>query len=349
MSGGVDAALFVEAPPDWASCAVCLAVLRNPVNCARGHRRARGAPPNEALACSPARARAPRLLRAAPPRARLTRAPPRSFCRTCLATWLRTKSTCPVDRGPVASIKDAAPNLALRGALACLRLRCCPHDSAPPASKKRQREAELLREAVAFTGSRGLLVAPPPRCTWSGALGDLNAHLRACALERLKCRWQGCTFGPRPRYEMQAHEAACSERTVHCEHCKADFWPADWEAHVEECEEWPAPCTGGGCGALVPRADLPDHERYDCPATIVDCPVDGCSKRLPRRQLPAHLASTAKAHVALLARHFQRMLADAAAAAEAAGGGGADEADEGEEDEEDEEAEEEEDEEYDEA
>ena len=37
---GFDAALFVEAPPEYATCSVCLGVLNDPHSCLQGHRRA---------------------------------------------------------------------------------------------------------------------------------------------------------------------------------------------------------------------------------------------------------------------------------------------------------------------
>jgi hypothetical protein len=42
---GFDTALFVEAPPEYASCSVCLGVLNDPHSCLQGRRRARSAPP----------------------------------------------------------------------------------------------------------------------------------------------------------------------------------------------------------------------------------------------------------------------------------------------------------------
>jgi hypothetical protein len=53
---GYDAALFLEPPPEYVTCSVCLGVLNDPHSCLQGHRRARATKTPCACASKPARA-----------------------------------------------------------------------------------------------------------------------------------------------------------------------------------------------------------------------------------------------------------------------------------------------------
>jgi len=94
-----------EIVPEWATCCICSEVLREPSSCLSGH----------------------------------------SFCSVCIKTWLRSKSTCPVDRGVLTAAK-LVPNLGLRNALSSLSLRCPNVTDA--AGRKRSREMARLVDSV---------------------------------------------------------------------------------------------------------------------------------------------------------------------------------------------------------
>jgi hypothetical protein len=308
---GFDTALFVEAPPEYASCSVCLGVLNDPHSCLQGHRRARTK--NRRI-----RVRANTAATDALRRAVRRRAPCASFCKGCITSWLKRTATCPLDRGAL-RVTQMVPNRGLRASVEALHLRC-PNEPPPPppaASKKRSRDDSTLREGALFLVGHTMAlptVLPPPRCGWSGALGGLPAHLAACLLQKVRCRWQpqGCNKLVQRR-RLVVHEAACDFRTTPCALCSDHVLHHEMEQHLsEDCAAALVCCEADGCSAQVPRAQLEAHHAV-CPKVQVCCPVDGCGKQLARCQLAAHLAHTGKAHVRLLAAHFSQLLAEAEA------------------------------------
>jgi hypothetical protein len=253
-----------------------------------------------------------KLTRCEPPRALCDAARRRrSFCKVCITQWRTRSATCPLDR---AALTHTIPNRGLRASVEALLLRCPnePPAAAPePPSKKRSREARMLREGADFAGSAAPAPRPPPRCGWSGALGALAAHLAACKLHKVPCRWQhqGCEESVLRR-ALAAHEAQCEYRTAACALCGENIFHDEMELHLSDvCEAALVTCAAR-CGAQVPRAQLEAHAAV-CPNEPVSCPVHGCGKQLLRCQLEEHVRHTSKAHVRLLAAHFTQLLAEA--------------------------------------
>jgi hypothetical protein len=222
--------------------------------------------------------------------------------------WLKQSATCPLDR---AVLTQTVPNRGLRASVEALQLRC-PNEPPPP-SKKRSREARTLLEGAAFFAGCATLAPPPPlRCGWTGALGGLAAHLRACELHKVPCRWRhaGCEKAVL-RSTLAAHEALCSYRTTACALCGEEVFYDEMELHLSDACEAALVSCASGCPVQLPRAQLEAHAQV-CPHVLVCCPVHGCGKQLARSQLVAHLRHTGKAHVRLLAAHFTQLLAEAA-------------------------------------
>ena len=126
---GWDTALFVSPPPDYALCAVCHDVLREPRCCKLGQRCARAYRYPCARACALVAARS--LLRArvccvgrfrSAHLQHLHASFSRSFCKLCITKWLSEQATCPVDRSALTAA-GLIPNLGLRAAVATLQLR----------------------------------------------------------------------------------------------------------------------------------------------------------------------------------------------------------------------------------
>ena len=83
----------------------------------------------------------------------------------------------------------------------------------------------------------------------------------------------------------------CSMRLVACDFCNEEVRACEVNSHLEKCEHFlvscPFACTEG---VKVKRKDVPSHLANSCPLHVVNCPFlkFGCGVVLPRSDLEQH-------------------------------------------------------------
>ena len=143
-----------------------------------------------------------------------------TFCRSCIAQWRSTHTTCPVDRQQFA--RPLIRNLAVEGVLK-KRLIRCPSTATIPGDQ------------------------------WTGPVSALEGHKPECAMQVVEC-----TFKPRGyilrtyKGELEGHLASCPFRTVKCPFCSKDISPQELSVHEDTCEAKAIPCINS-CGSEVQR------------------------------------------------------------------------------------------------
>mmetsp|Transcript_2986 Transcript_2986/g.10703 ORF Transcript_2986/g.10703 Transcript_2986/m.10703 type:complete len:651 (+) Transcript_2986:1166-3118(+) len=249
-----------------------------------------------------------------------------TVCRSCGARALATRPECPVCRRhlTLATATKSRPLIAL---IDSLRVRCPHHD---------------------VVASGGAACAAGGGCTWTGKLGDLDAHLkRDCGFVLVDCRFAGCpqhTGRRLLRRDAGHHEASCGWRTAACSMCTRIVTVRAMDAHARnlcpkrkvKCGDAPEPVAGedlwsaalgdavqrDGCGAVLAADELDWHRERDCPMQHVGCVVPGCTVRTRRRDMATHMESAVMAHEFLSlrrkAQHLSRQLDTTLAALKAA-------------------------------
>ncbi|KAJ4461946.1 hypothetical protein PAPYR_1647 [Paratrimastix pyriformis] len=150
-------------------------------------------------------------------------------------------------------------------------------------------------------------------CDWQGKVEDSQLHEeRQCPRRIVGCSHPGCGFQCRLNDELIAHSDGCPHRPIICRHCLLTLLLGALAAHNEGCTRFPVTCPYRGCGATVPRNEMPQHEaacshkpitcrhcRLDqtqgeleahnekCPRFPVVCPF-GCGASVPRNEMPQH-------------------------------------------------------------
>ncbi|KAJ4461948.1 hypothetical protein PAPYR_1649 [Paratrimastix pyriformis] len=150
-------------------------------------------------------------------------------------------------------------------------------------------------------------------CDWQGKVEDSQLHEeRQCPRRIVGCSHPGCGFQCRLNDELIAHSDGCPHRPIICRHCLLTLLLGALAAHNEGCTRFPVTCPYRGCGATVPRNEMPQHEaacshkpitcrhcRLDltqgeleahnekCPRFPLACPF-GCGASVPRNEMPQH-------------------------------------------------------------
>lgn len=135
-----------------------------------------------------------------------------SFCKTCIEPC----EVCPICRG---ASDDLIPNRFMQTWIESECIRC------PNAHNWRTQE-----------------------CTWTGKVMDLKAHLKTCALERVKC-----TVCHRQIFLSEEERHAEAHRLFSCprEHCEEWVCMSNAEAHEQTCMGKMETC--GACGETTTR------------------------------------------------------------------------------------------------
>jgi hypothetical protein len=146
-------------------------------------------------------------------------------------------------------------------------------------------------------------------CSWTGRLGDVEAHLASsCGFELVECtrsldeRVCECVCGDGcdilvARRELERHVASeCLHRPVPCQYCNDNCCFDYLEAHEEQCDEKEEECVNKGCGVVMKIGVIGEHYNI-CQFQTVACPCPGCETELVLHELPAHMAASTENHV----------------------------------------------------
>ena len=195
-----------------------------------------------------------------------------------------------------------------------------PVNTQPPRACKRAKisasaagPAELQEEGGAGVGA-AVEGGAGGGCTWTGRLGEVEAHLKAsCNFELVPCPFSAalsnahfnsvflledeCCTQIVLRRELEKHAAECDYRPVDCPHCESKVCFNELEFHEDQCDERAVECENEGCSVMVAQGDMHDHGQDDCEFETIACPCNGCEATVLRRDLQAHLAEFVGTHM----------------------------------------------------
>jgi len=180
-----------------------------------------------------------------------------------------------------------------------------------PASKRARisQSAGLQQEGGAGGGAamEGGAGAAAGGCTWTGRLGDVEAHLKSsCSFELLPCPFSVVHEEDVPsddedvptyiyrygvcdqlflRRELEEHAAVCDFRLVPCPHCAFNIRFMNLEDHDENCEEREVECANEGCSVCFKQKCFIIDHTDQCEFQSVACPCPGCETEVLRRDL----------------------------------------------------------------
>ncbi|KAJ1494521.1 hypothetical protein T484DRAFT_1877430 [Baffinella frigidus] len=243
-------------------------------------------------------------------------------CRICYESVLASEQKkCPTCRHPT-SIANLVRMRPLEDLLNKTLVKCKhaevdeddeeqgPVNKQPPRACKR---AKISASAVEGGAGGGAAVEGEARgtgggCTWTGMLGEVEAHLTSsCSFALLPCpfakppsagEWdpEGCTELVLRR-ELEKHAAECEYRMVVCPHCKNEVCWNELEDHEEDCDHRAMECENEGCSVMMVQGEMDHHHREDCDFEKIACPCNGCEDEVLRRDLEAHLVDFSGKHM----------------------------------------------------
>lgn len=250
-----------------------------------------------------------------------------TFCKPCLERGGGNSSSnndkCPTCRADRMSL----PNRPLRGMIEGLRVHCgegkCKDGGAPD---KKMRLAS--GDANDMDENENL-----SSCEWTGKLGQLDDHKKACPFASIRCPEICCGKRFR-RMDLEQHRKECQFRKVECSSCQAIVSHNRLNFHQKsECPKAQVKCKF--CGEEMARELLgkkgalaqehfstfieEDKKEYfkcsrighyaECPKVILKCEFFdyGCEAEFAREDAGAHHAENAQYHAALVNRTLGRL------------------------------------------
>ena len=149
-------------------------------------------------------------------------------------------------------------------------------------------------------------------CEWKGTEKELGAHLSPVRRSSKRSRQNPCKFAEVPcphckekfpRKDLEEHEPSCEHRAGKCEHCKKNY--DDYSKHSNTCKAFPVQCPSG-CGASMPRKDLPAHQSQKCEFRSVACSfrIAGCDDTPKLKDLVEHNRENKMEHLQLVQSHL---------------------------------------------
>ncbi|XP_068669883.1 TNF receptor-associated factor 4-like [Montipora foliosa] len=196
------------------------------------------------------------------------------FCNKCLDTYFTRleregqRLQCPVDRGNLSRDKaDVFPDKATERKILSFAVKC-----------------------------------PSEGCQWTGELRSKSNHLESCPLKLISCTNQNC-HEIMVRRDVQEHvNFTCRWRIVQCSYCHMAHPACKEKDHQAECGRYPVKCPQLCNGAAVPREEIEDHIKKECPLTMISCPYAemGCTTKIQRREAQVHLESSIGRHLHLV-------------------------------------------------
>ena len=148
-------------------------------------------------------------------------------------------------------------------------------------------------------------------CAWTGAWGDVEAHLVECSFEMVACAY--CHRDSRSvrlmclRKQLSAHYAVCNGFPVRCPRCADSVKRSHLELHLAiTCPKSQVECV---CGETLLRETQPMHSETVCPEHPIKCDFAqfGCTQMIKRKHMQAHAQQKMPLHLAAVTRQYQHL------------------------------------------
>ena len=153
-------------------------------------------------------------------------------------------------------------------------------------------------------------------CTWTGDLGDLEAHIDSGLQKSDGCQYinvicsNKCGKGIQRRYLPVHLSEQCPNRVFTCEFCDyLNTYSNITNEHYRKCIKYPLLCPNK-CGiGKVERGMMKKHLN-ECSQQIVDCEFahTGCTKlKICRKDLQTHVEQSMQSHLSMMSLKMQEL------------------------------------------
>eukprot|EP00111_Clytia_hemisphaerica_P017674 TCONS_00052314-protein len=144
-------------------------------------------------------------------------------------------------------------------------------------------------------------------CNWIGLKNEFKSHSDLhCLYAEMTCQFTGCEM-KFIRMHQKEHEEKCPHKEIACKHCNnVIVKERDIEDHYEQCEMVLVTCPNDGCGIMLQRRKMSEHEEKDCSFQVVECSFKmvGCDIKILRRDLDQHFTDANVRHTEFLLQNY---------------------------------------------
>ncbi|GAB6029628.1 hypothetical protein CHUAL_005366 [Chamberlinius hualienensis] len=133
-------------------------------------------------------------------------------------------------------------------------------------------------------------------------LGEmLEGHTGSCQYEPIYCE-NKCGSKLQRRFMSTHRLAECIKRLAPCRHCVKEFVFDTMQAHHAKCPRYPVNCPNRCDMVKIPREDLENHLKEQCPSIVIPCAFKemGCHFKGARGSLNVHIEENAKQHLLMM-------------------------------------------------
>lgn len=144
-------------------------------------------------------------------------------------------------------------------------------------------------------------------CTWTGQVGELDAHTDECGFVDVRCP-KNCGTELQRRLLDDHLRRSCPNRSYECQYCgHKDTYRVIVREHIPECPKYPVSCPNNCTADTFKRQMLSNHIIQDCPLQQVDCEYKcfGCSAVVVRREVGKHMEENIQQHLLLTSKELK--------------------------------------------
>ena len=235
-----------------------------------------------------------------------------TFCRGCLQVAMESKNQCPTCSVELTSISSnrVVKTLIENARVYCFTrlqsLEAANNSTSSPSNGSTDADADdddIDGDAAAAAASSG----SKRKSSRSSSSSSSSSSSGTAVAKRAKsdlCMWTGKLD------DAKQHFTECVYAGVLCAFgCGAIVLRKDMHEHEASLcpERREVQCTNAGCNALMSEAMLARHKTNDCPFEEVDCPFKtvGCNERMLRKDVKHHTDTMTNQHVILLLQDNQ--------------------------------------------
>ena len=240
----------------------------------------------------------------------------RTLCRGCVEDMMKSaiaKKQCPTCRKEL-TLESVVPNLSVKNLMGTAIVRCFTRlpelEAANISTSSNGGSTDVDADDDDIDGDDKDQAAAAAGS--SGKRKSSNSSSGAAAEKKSKpdrCTWTG------ELDDARAHFNTCMYAGVVCRlGCGEVIKRIDMPEHeASDCPKRRAvPCTNAGCTDVMPEPLLAAHKKNDCQFEKVDCPFQsvGCNERLLRKDVKNHVDAAVNQHMLLLLQDNKSLRGD---------------------------------------
>ena len=245
------------------------------------------------------------------------------FCRTCLEESMKTKKQCPTCKVAMTRASIGS-NLYVKNQIENAHMYCFTRLEALEAANTSNSsnavtdvdandddddDDDVIDEAAGKKRTRAVPTGSESSSS-SSSSSSRSSSSGPAAAKRAKsdiCTWTGKLHGAKQHFKECVYAGALCGFG-----CGAVVRRIDMSEHEASLCPKQVQCTNVGCTAVMPEPMIAAHKANDCPYEVVDCPFScvGCNERVLRKDVESHEEAAMKQHNRLLMQGMQTQQQD---------------------------------------